>query len=165
MRKSVIASLLMVMITLSFGCKKDSSDETPAVVATGLTVKFDGTLWTAAVSGATYFTGENLTSIIAGNLTGQEVSIWFKGGDTGTYNIMGSGDDNTGSFLLGTAETDAYFTVSDDDNILLGKVVVTEYDKTKHTISGTFYFDAFNSDNVKKTFSEGKFNKIAYQTI
>jgi hypothetical protein len=45
----------------------------------------------------------------------------------------------------------------------VGQIVVTEYDKTNHTLSGTFHFEAYNFEDQKKVFTEGVFTKLPYQ--
>jgi hypothetical protein len=163
MEKSTTAFLLMFFLIVTFGCKKDKSESTTEVKP-GLTVKFDGTTWTANVGllSGFYYSDVDITTIEAGNTAGQQVQFSFEGNTVGTYNIYGDDSHNFGAFMLGMAEEDIYATLSYDEHILLGKIVITEYDKTNHTLSGTFYFDGYNSNDAKKTFSEGSFTKISY---
>jgi hypothetical protein len=161
MRKSTLACLMILALSLALGCKKDKSETAPEVKS-GLSVKFDGTVWTALAASGSYFSADNITMIMATNSTAQGVSISFIGGDVGTYDIYGDDYDYNAAFILGTNEMDTYSTLSLNEHILVGKVVISENDKTNHTLSGTFYFDGYNSNNVKKEFTEGRFTKVTY---
>jgi hypothetical protein len=163
MKKSTVVFLFLVALVVTFGCKKDDKETTPAVTP-GLSLKYDGNVWTAiaGLQEGYYNPDENYTYIMAGNTTGQQVQIYFEGNSTGTYIIYGDDYTNSCTFMAGSAEEDVYSTLSYDAHLELGKVIITEYDKTNHTLSGTFYFDAYNINDVKKTFSEGKFTKVSY---
>jgi hypothetical protein len=166
MKKSTVVFILLVALVVTFGCKKDDKDETP-VATPGVSLKYDGNTWSAiaGLQEGYYNTEDGYTFIMAGNSTGQQVQIYFEGNTVGSYIIYGDDYTNSCTFMAGLAEEDIFSTLSYDDHIELGKVIVTEYDKTNHTLSGTFYFDAYNVNDVKKTFSEGKFTKISYSTI
>jgi hypothetical protein len=161
MRKSTLACLMIVALSFAFGCKKDKTETAPEVKS-GLSFKFDGNVWTAIGANGTYFSAENIIMIMATNSTAQGVSISLIGGDVGSYDIYGDDYDYNAAVILGANEMDTYSTLSLDEHILVGKVVISENDKTNHTLSGTFYFDGYNSNYVKKSFTEGKFTKVAY---
>lgn len=154
MKKSAISCLLMFVLVLSFGCKKDET----APATPGLSVKIDGTTWTGQANSAFYNAQQNITLISSSNTALTELlQLEFAGNSTGTYNFTANDIISFGTFTY-MANFDMYTTLF--ANIPVGQIVVTEYDKTNHTISGTFHFEAYSIDDQKKVLSEGKFTKL-----
>lgn len=154
MKKSAISCLLMFVLVLSFGCKKDET----APATPGLSVKIDGTTWTGQSNGAFYSAQQNVTLISSSNTALTELlQLEFVGNSTGTYNFTANDIVSFGTFTY-MANFDMYTTISGTTPV--GQIVVTEYDKTNHTISGTFQFEAYSFDDQKKVLSEGKFTKL-----
>jgi hypothetical protein len=157
MKKSAISFLLMFVLVLSFGCKKDD----PATSAPGLSVKIDGTTWTGQANGAVYSAQQNVTLISSSNTAVTELlQLEFTGNSTGTYNLVAD-DMNTFCAFTYMANVDMYTTLSSTTPV--GQIVVTEYDKTNHTLSGTFHFEAYSFEDKKKVFTEGVFTKLPYE--
>ncbi len=156
MKKSAISCLLLFVLLLSFGCKKDD----PITAKPGLSVKIDGTTWTGQVNAGIYVVQQNLTIITGANtnLT-EQLQLVFIGNSTGTYNFTANDMVSSGAFAYMTT-VDMYTTIA--ATIPIGQIVVTEYDKTNHTLSGTFHFEAYNFEDQKKVFTEGVFTKLAY---
>jgi hypothetical protein len=153
MKKSIFASLLLIVTVLSFGCKKDAEN------SPGLSVNINGTAWVAQITTATYQAQSNILLIMGTNSTATEgVSLGLIAGDVGTYNFSDDNVDASGGYHAGIGED--YLSLSGLSSV--GQIVITEFDKTNLTVSGTFHFEAFNDKNVKKTFTDGKFNKIKY---
>jgi hypothetical protein len=157
MKKSAIACLLMIVIVFSFGCKKDDSS-TPAA---GMSVKIDGTAWSGKINAAIYNTLQNVTMITSSNTSpAEQLQLGFQGQSTGTFNFSADDMFSYGAFA-NLSNGDMYASIS--SAIPVGQIVVTEYDVTNHTISGTFHFEAYNFDDQKKVFTEGKFTKIKFE--
>lgn len=150
----MLAGLLLTISFSSTGCKKDEKDasDTPAV-----SVKFDDNSWNADVFSALYSTSYEQTTIYASRSgTNDHLQIIFKGNTTGTYNITSKYEDASCTFTnvaLGS------YTSSLAD-VPGGSIVVTKYDQTTKTISGTFYFEGDNLNYVAKSFTEGKFTNV-----
>jgi hypothetical protein len=157
MKKSAISCLLMFILAMSFGCKKDDTEtSTP-----GLSVKIDGTIWTGQVNTGVYDAQQNLTLISgANNSLTEQLQLVFIGNSTGTYSFTANDMVSFGAFAY-MSNVDMYTTISNTTPV--GQIIVTEYDKTNHTLSGTFSFEAYNFDDQKKVFTEGKFTKIKYE--
>jgi len=157
MNKLSISSLLLLFFLIVSGCKKDdSSDNTP-----GLSVNINGTAWVAKITTATYQSQSNILLIMGTNSTATEgIELGLIAGDVGTYNFSDGDADAFGAYYAGVG--DDYTSFLEDNPV--GQIVITEFDKTNLTISGTFHFEAYNDKNVKKSCTDGKFNKIKYLT-
>lgn len=158
MKNVTIAGLLMLALIFSSGCKKDSDETTSPNT---LSVKIDGTSWNAGHVVGLYSAQGNLTVIMGTNLDlTEQLQLAFAGSDVGTYNFAPDDYSTFGSFII-SPDLEGYSTYLQD--VPSGQVIVTEFDKANNTISGSFRFEAYNMDNVKKTFTEGKFTKIKYE--
>jgi hypothetical protein len=157
MKKSAIACLLMIVLVFSFGCKKDDSS-TPS---SGLSVKIDGTVWTGQVNTAYYQSQQNVTIITGANTTlTEQLQVAFLGNSTGTYTFKANDIVSYGTFAYLT-NLDLYTTYYISSPV--GEIIVTEYDKTNHVISGTFHFEAYNSNDKKMVLTDGKFTNLKYE--
>lgn len=157
MKKTQLTMLMLVFLVFAFGCKKDDTE----TVTPGLSVKIDGTTWTGKVNTGYYDAQNNLTVIAASNTSlTEQLQLAFIGNSTGTYTFSANDFESFGAFAY-MSTVDIYTTISDITPV--GQIVITEYDKTNHTISGTFHFEGYNSLDEKKTFTEGKFTKISYE--
>jgi len=164
MRKSTLANMMIIALIFSFGCKKDKSETTPKDT-TGFSVKYDGAVWTASITTAIYSTDSDVTQILASNSTATtQVRIAFGGSSLGIYAFTTDTFENYGTFITNSGGLDSYSTWMAPESGILGQVLITEFDKTNHTVSGTFNFDGYNMDDVKKIFTEGKFTKVKYVT-
>jgi hypothetical protein len=157
MKKSAISCLLLFVLLFSFGCKKDD----PITTKPGLSVKIDGTTWTGQVNTGIYDAQQNLTLISGSNSTlTEQLQLVFIGNSTGTYNFNANDMVTAGAFAYMNT-VDMYTSIAATTPV--GQIIVTEYDKTNHTLSGTFHFEAYNFEDQKKVFSEGVFTKLPYQ--
>ncbi len=158
MKKSALAYLLLFVLVFSFGCKKNDKETTTS----GLTVKIDGTSWSPSVNVGVYFTAMNTTIVTGSDVsTGSQLMIGFKGNDKGTFTFKADDEDSYCTYSGGAGVDDGYSSFFSDTPS--GQIIITEVDKVNHTVSGSFYFDGYNLGGGKKTFSDGKFTKIAYQ--
>jgi hypothetical protein len=157
MKKSLTACLLLIVLVTAFGCKKDDNGTTTP----GFSVKIDGTAWTSGYNLSYYSSALNITVITNTNATSQEqIQVGFVGNDVGTYNFSADVPEIFGIFSILTSSGDGYASYFTENPV--GQIVISEVDKTNHTITGTFHFEGYNIDGLKKTFTEGKFTKLTY---
>jgi hypothetical protein len=156
MKKSILASLLLVALIVTNGCKKD--DPAPSK---GMTAKVAGNAWTADIAVATYSQMMNLTQISGmKGLMAEAIQLNITGNDVGTYTLTGAETDPViGSYVLDATAEGMYTTIG--VNAPIGQIVITEYDKTNKMVSGTFHFEAFNLNNKKISITDGVFTKVA----
>ena len=155
MKKSILAGLLAVTLLISFGCKKDDP-----VIAAGMTAKVAGNAWAADVATCSYSQTMNLTQITGMKGTMAEaIQLNLFGNTTGTYTISDSETSAIGGYVLNATAEGFYSTISADAPV--GQIIITEYDQTNKTVSGTFQFEAYNLNGAKISITEGKFTKVA----
>ena len=101
----------------------------------------DHVFWRATDSKATLLNG---SLIIEGFTKDEKVTLKTNSINLGTY-ILGTGILNTAAYSL----TDASGTISYATGLDIGEgqIVITEYDTVNNTVSGTFKFNAVNSNN------------------
>jgi hypothetical protein len=159
MQKPALLFLLCLMSIFTFSCVDDNTDIAPGT-ANSITVKIDGTAWSAASVSATYSSQSGFTLLTGANSAmTQQLKLAFAGSDVGTYTFTSADQNTFGSFMVTAANVFLFTTLSLDNPE--GQIVVTENDKTNHTLSGTFHFDGY-SGSVKRTFTEGTFTKVKY---
>ena len=155
MKISYIICLFLAFLYIAPGCKKDTT-ATPG----SMTVTIAGTAWTATAVSANYNTLSNVTQVTGVNTsTNRQVQIAFTGNTTGTYNFTFNDYSTYGSYST-TSGSDVYSTSLSGTPV--GQIVITQYDKTNHLLSGTFHFDAFNQNDVKLSFTSGVFTQVPY---
>jgi len=155
MKKSILAGLLAVTLLISFGCKKDDP-----VTATGMTAKVAGNAWKADVATCAYSQTMNLTQITGmKGLMAESIQLNLFGNTTGTYTITNSETSAVGSYVLNATAEGLYTTLSTENPV--GQIVITEFDQTNKTVSGTFQFEAYNLNSAKIAITEGKFTKVS----
>lgn len=155
MKKYVFTILMIAVLVLSYSCKKDEKQDsdTPA-----MSCLIDGVLWNASGINAMQDQSDNLVDISCNDISeDQDLKLSFFCTETGTINFMKNNYDNFGSF---TIWSNLGIFSSNYSSNPSGQVVITEYDKTKKTISGTFHFDAHDNQGNKKSFTEGKFTNL-----
>jgi hypothetical protein len=159
MRYPANVFLLFALLIFSFACSDENTEVAPADT-NSITVKIDGTVWTPPIVTAYYSEQTGITLITGSSSSAtQQLKIAFMGNEPGTYKFTAADENTFGSFMVTGTSVFIFTTLSLDNPV--GQITVTEYDKTKHTISGTFYFEGY-SGSVKKTFSEGVFTKVKY---
>jgi len=155
MKKSILASLLVVTLLFTFGCKKDEPE-----TSTGMTAKVAGSAWKADVTTCAYSQTMNVTQITGmKGMMAESIQLNLFGKTTGTYTITDSQTSAIGGYVLNATAEGFYSTLSAD--VPSGQIVITEYDQTNKTVSGTFQFEAYNLNEAKISITEGKFTKVA----
>jgi hypothetical protein len=159
MRNPANVFLLFAVLTFSFACSDENTEVAPADT-NSITIKIDGTVWTPAIVTAYYSEQSGITLITGSNASAtQQLKIAFMGNEAGTYTFTAADQNTFGTFIVTGASAFIFSTLTLDNPV--GHITVSGYDKTKHIISGTFYFEGY-SGSVKKTFSEGVFTKVEY---
>ncbi|WP_121327479.1 MULTISPECIES: DUF6252 family protein [unclassified Flavobacterium] len=148
---------LIITAFLLISCTEDVKFNTPAFQ--GLK---NNVFWRA--QNYTAYTKTNGDLIIEGGLGVDAVSLKLPSPTPKTY-ILGVDNLTTASYLNRfTADTPEFATGTNKGS---GQIVITEFNAEKMTISGTFRFNAPNTDdkdleNPSVTFTEGVFYKIPY---
>ena len=153
MKKQLIL-LFLISSTLIISCKKDKDDDSPSPnpvdTSTYFFCKIDGVEWVDDAFFADYNPNGNTTRVIIQN-PDDLIRIDVGSQTTGSYTFTSSGP-NSCEYINGNGEL---FLSSS------GNVTVTEYDKTRGFISGTFSGSLTNATtNETIQITEGKFNRI-----
>lgn len=155
MKKYVFPILMIALLVSSFSCKKDEKldSDTPAV-----SCLIDGVLWKASEISVMQDESDNLVDISCQDVSyDQNFKLSFICTGKGTVNFAKNNYDNFGSYTV--ISSLGVFSSNYSSNPS-GQVVITEYDKAKKTISGTFHFNAHDNQGNKKSFTEGKFTNL-----
>lgn len=176
-KKLFLISLLTICI-LTFGCEKEENpvdgggnNSGPTQIGAGtMSCKINGQSWSSTTIPGSNVPGAYATTYIGGAIiiTGNQ----FTGtGTQSTINLILVNVGSTGEYRLGTVGvggSSGYailidgrtYTTSYNTPNINGKVVVTKYDPTNKIISGTFEFNAKESDSSTETkvVTEGKFD-------
>jgi len=139
-------SLLLMVSVLAFSCSKKSN---PAPAAAGLSLKFNGTLYTASGTTASYSKSQNALQVIGTFGTTGSVYLAIPSGvKVGTFDLSGSAAAAT--FSNGADVNHTYLSTS-------GSLVITTFTST--TVAGTFQFTGgtATSPSTNGVVTEGKF--------
>jgi hypothetical protein len=156
MKKYVFPILMVAILVSSYSCKKDEKLDpvTPA-----LSCLIDGVLWDASEIGLFEDQSDSLVEIVCNDTSNDQVlKLSFICTGTGTVTFMKNNYDNFGSFMIYFSAPGVFssnFSINPT-----GQIVITEYNQTRKTISGTFHFDAHDKQGNKKSFTEGKFTDM-----
>lgn len=149
MKKSFYIIMMVSVLALTFGCKKEEAESAKA----SFSAKVEGTLWTGATLIAQHSTGGNMTTITAsGSMPSEQIVMYIKGSGTGTFTLN---DDNLASVVVGNYIFSSLF--SDNPN---GTIVITKYDEANKKISGTFNFTGEDINGIVYHVTEGKFENV-----
>lgn len=150
----ILALLLSSFVVLS-SCNKDDDDGTPAGSNGTMTLKVNGTSWNASLSVQAVNTN-GVLNVTGSDSNAQQGSVILNGiSGPGTY-AVGPNGSNPGNMLRwteGLGQTDSYMA-----NNVIGTGSVTVNTLTATEVSGTFYFEGFNTAQTSKTITEGAFN-------
>jgi hypothetical protein len=149
MKKLMFALSLILLLS---SCTEDVRFNNPAFQ--GLK---DNVFWRAQVSNA--YIASNGNVIVEGYLGLEKVTLQTASPDVRTYIL---GVDDISKAVCASSETLVFST---GKNIGSGQITITEFDSGNKTISGTFKFNAINSnasdtENPKVNFTEGVFYKV-----
>lgn len=147
---------LVLLLFIISSCTEDVKFNNPAFQ--GLK---DNVFWRATSYKAHLSTAGNV--VVEGSLGFEKVILELPSAAAQTY-VLGIDDASKASFLnsVPSSQTVEFHTGTNKGN---GQIVITEYNAENKTISGTFKFNAVNSnesdtENPKVSFTEGVFYKI-----
>lgn len=156
MKKLNLIFILLALLALSSGCKKDK-DENENLPAS-FSAKVEGVFWTGTKIVAVHASGSDLIQITAsGASQTEQIVLAFTGSGPGTYEM---GDDNLGSCSIGGNVFTTIF-----DNTPTGSIVITKYDATNGIISGTFSFVGEDINGNDFAVTEGKFENLVLKIM
>lgn len=149
MRRTIF-TIFIVLLAFS-SCSKDSS-----IFSAKMSATIDGKTWNSLLSPVTVLTSNRF--IITGTSSlGEILIIEINGDAAGTYTANTTAVQCLATYKgsLTTSTTDAWVSA-------LGKVILTNVDKTNKKISGTFEFTLMRNLTETKTVSGGTFTDISY---
>ncbi len=152
MKKYFYFLLLLIVAT---SCTEDVKFNNPAFQGLKDNVFWRANAYKAAVS-------INSNFVIEGSLGYEKVMLQVDNTAKKTY-ILGVNDVVKASYANTFPGKESEFSTGTNKGS--GQIVITDYDSVNNTISGTFKFNAVNSnttdlDNPKVTFTEGVFYKV-----
>jgi hypothetical protein len=153
MKCFIFCLLVLIVSLINNGCKKDNSE----TVTAGFSAKVEGVDWTASKVSAYASAVSASTSITATSTSGEQMVIAFYSHDTGTITFSDSDPFSYAQYI--TSETE-YSTLNGSTHE--GQVIITVFDKSKRTISGSFFFTGKNTAGQKKNITEGNFSDVPY---
>lgn len=147
-------SLIIIVLFAFISCQEDVRFNNPSLQGMK-----DNVFWRAVESKATVASGSLLIEAYTGTET-----LTFKLASTAKKNyFLGIDNVNTVSYVL--ADPGGLITFSTGFGIGDGQITITEYDTVNNTVSGTFKFNAENTDNNPLAgplvnFQQGVFYKV-----
>ena len=149
--------ILIFCISVLFGCEQDSNEIMPD---NSLWVYVDGAIWKSDTVYVNYTASTNTTVITAnhGN-DNEQINLSFLGNTVGNYSFSSGEEPRFGNYFRNSTN-ELYWSSSTTKPF--GNIIVTEYDHYNHWLSGSFYFDAYDSIGTKKVLTSGKFNKLTF---
>jgi hypothetical protein len=147
--------IALITAVIFSSCNKNK-DENPTIPGSSgsLTLKHNGTSWSASLSVQAVNTN-GVVNITGSDSNANQAAInVYQATDPGTYQIgPGANPGNLGRWTQGLAQTDSYMS----NNVIgSGQVTFTELSAT--SAKGTFQFDGYNIDQQKIVVTEGNFS-------
>jgi hypothetical protein len=147
--------LLVIVLFSLISCTEDVSFNNPSFQ--GLK---DNVFWRAIDSRASLGPGGSL--VIEAYSGNEVITLKTTSASAQTY-ILGTSTSKTAKYVL--TDSDGTITFETGSGIGDGEIVITKYDDVNSTISGTFKFNAENSDNSQEggsalNFQQGVFYKV-----
>ena len=143
----------LVVVSLAFsGCNKNTDNNNPSGISGSLSLKYDGTNWTATNVQATFV--NDIVNVAGIDNNNHQATITLEGiSQIGTYLVGPGNPSNQLSWTEGTNPEDVYQA---NWTIGSGSVVVTLLSDAK--IEGTFQFTGYNINQDSTVVTEGKFS-------
>ena len=152
MKKYFLFSLMLFTV---LSCQEDVRFNNPSFQG----IK-DNVFWRAIVSSASI--GANGVLVIEAYRGNEIITLKTTSAARGTY-FLGTSDAVAAIYEVGEAVVNTTFSTGVDKGD--GRIVITDYDSVNQTVSGTFNFNAENSDNNSSlaaivNFRQGVFYKL-----
>ena len=154
MKTKRLFTILMLTIALGFAsCDKDNDDDNNNGTGGTLTLKHDGTSWSASLAVAAANTN-GVLSVTGSDSNANQCNITlYNIPGTGTYDLgVTMTNPNTGRWTQGLGQNDTYTTMLGQGS---GSCTITELSGSK--VAGTFQFTAKNTLGTTITITEGSF--------
>lgn len=146
MKKLILASLLLSVLAISIGCKKDE-DKQPE---SGVSFKVDGVAWQSNTVIAQRTSG--MTQIAATNADGT-LNMLFESNHSGTISLQD---------VIMYYQSGFSMYAADEELDPSGSLNITKYDEANHKIEGTFSFKGYDNNGNFVTITEGKLTNVSY---
>ncbi|HOX78390.1 MAG TPA: DUF6252 family protein [Bacteroidales bacterium] len=154
MKKMRLFTFLIIALSIALvSCDKDNDGNNNGMGGT-MTLKHDGSNWSASLAVAAANTNGVLSVTGSDNSANQCNVTLYNIPGPGTYQLGGSmSNPNTGRWTQGLGQNDTYSTMVGQGT---GTCTITELTASK--VSGTFEFTAKNTAGNMVTISEGSFS-------
>lgn len=160
MKRNIFSTLLIVLVILASGCKKDQATDNTAV---GLSARLAGADWTATTISAAIINGMLSIKGTTKNLSVLTIEIQdVKQGSTYSLNETSS---DFATYSVKTSGTQASVYSSNIGSGVGGGVSITKIDRLSSTVSGTFYFYLSDEEGNGVNFTAGVIDNLKYITI
>jgi hypothetical protein len=142
----------------------DNTNPDPGVSAGVFKVDFKGATWTSSLNEAVVSDG--YIAIASANIKGERFGIYIEGSTPGTY----PANINVLAYVPSALSQDGFLGVNENNlNENTGSVTISSINTATKTISGTFNFKGYWSDDTVSTiapiqFTNGVFKDIPYTT-
>lgn len=153
--KKLIVLIFISGIFFSMSCKKDSKITDVINFNASMKCKINGTQW----SSLTRVTTLGNPTTVNGTNGNSVLNVSILGNTTGTYTL----NTNAGTFQFSATYTNDSGTTDSLYTANNGTATISSIDATNKRISGTFSFQAKNTNSNQKTVTEGIFKDLEYQ--
>jgi len=152
--KIIFLALISISILNLTACKKDdAADDNPTISGGSMSLKVDGTAWSASLASQAVNTN-GVINVTGSDSDAHQVAITLLNvTEPGTYSVGGMGNQNGIRWTEGLASTDSYLA-----NFALGSGSITITELTSSKIVGTFSGSVANTSQTTKKITEGTFN-------
>jgi len=146
---ALLLSLTAVILILTTSCKKEDDNPTPS--GGTMTLKADGTDWSATLAVMAVNSGGIIT-VTGSDSNAHQAQVTVMGSSTGTYQIV-QGGANSCRWTTGLGQNDTYSA-----NGIIGSGSITITELTSTSVSGTFSFQGVNTAQNTVSVTEGQFS-------
>lgn len=150
----LLAAVLITGLSIS-SCKKEDTGGGGGTSTGSMSLKYDGTAWNASLAVQAVNTN-GVLNVTGSDSNGNQASvILYQASGTGTYKVgpNGTNQGNQLRWTEGLSQSDTYVA-----SFVIGNGTVTITELTDSKVSGTFEFEGFNTDQTKRTVTEGSFS-------
>lgn len=150
---------LGLLFSIAFLLSSCSDDDGPAYLTIpegSVALICDGEDWESTI--VTGLSISEINNFNALNGVMSQVSLTFEGNAEGTYTL---GGESLNSITFSDNNTGSSYTTFEEANAS-GEIVVSEFNFSQQTISGSFNAVVVDSDGNSKEITNGLFNKIPY---
>lgn len=150
--------VFVIMVSLAFisltSCNKDSDeDDNPVLGGGAMTLKVDGTSWSASLASQAVNTN-GIINVTGSDSDAHQVAITLLNvTEPGTYKVGSMTSQHGIRWTEGLASTDTYIA-----NFTIGTGTITITELTTSKIKGSFVGTVYNTGQNTKSITEGSFD-------